>query len=168
MKLQNEEQPMKCALVFFCCLLPLLSGCLEVDYIRHEMEVTLKDGVPCFSPLSDARVHKEQVEIYSATLGQNIPNDLPKLLWGNVWEDRIILSGDKCIPYAGDFPLEKNTLYGFGFVVHVTGQKQKEEHLYSTVFCLSDGKDGKTIIHQFPEDVPETCPPVAENDGDAP
>jgi hypothetical protein len=150
------------------CIPFLLPGCLEVDYIQHDIEITLKDGVPCFSPLSDDKVRKEQVEIYGAGLGKVYAPFPDQMEWTKGWEINatLSLSGDECLIYGGDTPLEKNILYGFGFSVLVKGQKQKESHLYGTVFCLSDKKNGETVIQQF-SDVEDAKVPPTDSLGDA-
>jgi hypothetical protein len=156
------------------CIPFLLSGCLEVDYVRHDMEVSLKDGVLCFSPLSDDRVRKEQINISGIDLSKaNVPI-MNSTIWEKSWDvnQHLSLSGDKCLPYGGDAPLGKNTLYVFSFFVRVTDQKQEEEHLYGAFFCLSDKKNGETVIQQFSENYPKidgapepptTCPPLPED-----
>jgi hypothetical protein len=153
------------------CIPFLLPGCLEVDYIQHDMEVTLKDGVPCFSPLSDDKVRKEQVGIYGVGLTKaNARFPEEPIVWMKGWDmsQPFFLSDDECFLYGGDTPLEKNALYAFSFGVSVTGQKQKEEHLYGAFFCLSDKKNGETVIQQFPDvkgapERPTTCPPLPED-----
>jgi hypothetical protein len=154
------------------CLLPLLSACrifgpvnddYAMKYYRHETEVTLKEGVPCFAPISDRQVRKEDAGIYSINvfaLGDG---------WEKTWDEDIFLSGGGYIPYGGDSPLKTNTLYHLDLGVLVKGQKPFDTHVYSTIFCLSEGADNKTNIVLFARDEnPETCPSVAENDGDAP
>ncbi|MDR0702380.1 MAG: hypothetical protein LBF61_08260 [Azoarcus sp.] len=145
------------------CLL-LLSGCWQ-RYYDHEAMVTLKEGVPCFAPVSDDKARKEEAEIYSIMLAR-----YPVIIqegsfpftgtWSEGWKPSILLSGDECILYGGDSPLEKNTFYGVSFSAGVPGRMAPEIHGYGKVFCLSEGKDGETIIHQFSDkDIPESCPP---------
>jgi hypothetical protein len=146
------------------CMLPLLSGCWmhhhEMDYFFHEIKITLKDGAPCFSPVSDDQLRKEQAGIYSATIIKHIPNELFKTIWGVGWNNGIFLSAEECIPYGGNTPLEKNTLYSLDLGVYVPGQKPTETHGYSTAFCLLEGKNGETIIWQTERDEhPTSCSP---------
>jgi hypothetical protein len=151
---------------FLMCLLPFLPGCWmlyshRMNYIQHEAEVTLKEGVPCFSPMSDDQVRKEQAEIYSIGIGpqKRAADGLPIMAWVETWYPHISLSGGECIPYGGDTPLERNTLYSLGFGVYVTGQEPTVSHEYSVTFCLLEGKDGETVIWQAQSDeYPTSCP----------
>jgi hypothetical protein len=131
----------------------------SLKYYSHKAEITLKEGMLCFSPVSDEQVRKEDVGIFSIDVlnaGEG---------WTKKWDKDIFLSGDECIPYEGDSPLEINTLYHLSFDVLVKGQGPLDEHRHKAVFCLSESKNGETVIWQTKSDEssPASCPAVSEN-----
>jgi hypothetical protein len=129
-----------------------------MKYYYHEAKVTLREGVACFSPASDERVRKEDAGIFSIIVlsaGEG---------WTKKWNKDIFLSGDECIPYGGDSPLERNTLYRLTFDVLVKGQSPLEEHRHEAIFCLSESKTDETVIWQAKNgESPASCPAVSEN-----
>jgi hypothetical protein len=136
------------------------------DPVSHEAEITIKDGVPCLSPVSDAQVRKEQVGIITASFGpiRKSINGVTTITWFKTWDTHIFLSGDECIPYGGDTPLEENTLYGFSLGVYVPSYKPLVPHEYGATFCLLEDKDGETVIWQAQSDeYPTSCPANSED-----
>jgi hypothetical protein len=159
---------MKRALLLACMLL-ILSGCRAPDpkcfmgdhdywkdytYYYDDAKITVKEGKACFSPVNAGSIPKEQVPIGFIRVFWG-----PKEAWVAMWGDGIRLPGDECITYGGAFPLEKNTFYLLNLSALIEQGPKPGVHAYVVVFCLSDGKDGETVVHRFPlKKFPSTCP----------
>jgi hypothetical protein len=159
---------MKRALLL-ACILSLLSGCklfapksyLDSHYYWRDYyvynyddaEITLKNGKACFAPVNVWRLSKEEAPVSFVRVFWG-----SKEAWGAKWDEGISLSGDECIPYGGASPLEKDTFYLLSLSAFVEWPKPGV-HVYSAVFCLSEDKNGETVVQRFPlKEFPSTCP----------
>jgi hypothetical protein len=137
----------------------LLNGCLHLFgpyYYNHDATVTLKDGIPCF--LFDTEsIRNEQVSVYLAEMWESGHDErVWSQSWGNEWKT---LKQNECLPYNSNVELKLNTFYRAGFSVRLEESKKMEHHGYDAFFCLTQNKNGQTVIQQWKrEEAPAACP----------
>jgi len=147
------------------CISSMLAGCIgPIDIfpkrISHAVTITLNNGVPCFATNDDGEVLKKNVRIGYIGVSEYGRWEPEARQFYQFWDtDSKTLGPEECIAYGGESALKRDTLYRVVFGVTVDGQKKDEAHDYSSLFCLSEGKDGKVQIQTFgAKDEITACP----------
>jgi hypothetical protein len=98
-------------LVFFATL--SATGCrlpLEDLALDHEVYVSLKEGIPCFSIEDDATVLRKNVRIGEVYVGREFSNRKPEYWWVFNWKEVFSLPSGECIQYGKDAGRERRVL----------------------------------------------------------
>jgi hypothetical protein len=139
----------------------MLTGCIdEIPWIPvYDMTVSLKDNVPCFSFDAEG-LRNDQIRILSAQVMENSYYDKEGIAWSETWwEEGKTLKQDECLPFGGESKLKLRTLYMASFYARKKDQQKGKDYDYEVFFCLTQNKNGQTVIQQWKrEEAPAACP----------
>jgi hypothetical protein len=139
-----------------------LSGCFSLYkawmIAPRQAMVSMKDGVPCFSNANNTiieGIHRggSFTRFIFITEAKRV-NEPPQ--WRSKTDNVGMLSSDQCIPYTGEEELKKDTMY----VLELYYDGKDDIYNFGASFCMTEAKDGETVVHQYNRDEPPAiCPP---------